>query len=138
MYEGILVPLDGSSTAEMVLPYIEEIAAKLGAEIFLTSVAESSAADMDRLSRSYLEHVMERVRHQLKDYGARGETMVQSDVLQDKPSAEILRYADEKDVNLIGMAGRWFIRSGAMAPGEYRCQSPAGYGQAGAANQVSS
>ena len=33
MYEKILVPLDGSKTAEMVIPYAEEIAAKLGSKM---------------------------------------------------------------------------------------------------------
>ena len=106
MYERILVPLDGSNTAEMVLPYVEEIAARLGAEIFLTSVAESSAADMDRLYRSYLEHVMERVRHRLKDYVTREEAKVHTEVLFGKPAGEILHCADETNAGLIAMASR--------------------------------
>jgi nucleotide-binding universal stress UspA family protein len=32
MYKRIMVPLDGSSVAEIVLPYAEEMASKFGAE----------------------------------------------------------------------------------------------------------
>ena len=35
MYETILVPLDGSPLAEVALPYAEELALRLGAEITL-------------------------------------------------------------------------------------------------------
>ncbi len=38
MINRILVPLDGSKLAECVLPYVEEIGQKLGAEIVLVSV----------------------------------------------------------------------------------------------------
>jgi nucleotide-binding universal stress UspA family protein len=38
MYERILVPLDGSEVAEAVLPHVEPIAEKLGAEIILIQV----------------------------------------------------------------------------------------------------
>ena len=40
MFEKILVPLDGSSAAEIVLPYAEELAAKVGAEIIIISVTD--------------------------------------------------------------------------------------------------
>ena len=43
MYERILVPLDGSRGSEIVPPYAEELAARLGAEITLVSVSEPGA-----------------------------------------------------------------------------------------------
>jgi nucleotide-binding universal stress UspA family protein len=49
MYEKILVPLDGSSASEIVLPYAEEIASKLATEIILVSVSEIVAAGADQL-----------------------------------------------------------------------------------------
>ena len=54
MYERILVPLDGSEAAEVVLPYAEEIATKLSSQIILVSVSESLAADTSHLYDSYL------------------------------------------------------------------------------------
>lgn len=106
MYKKMLVPLDGSSAAEIVLPYVEEIATKLSTEITLVSVSESSATDVDNLYRSYLEHIARQVKHQLKDWGAKEELKVHTGVLLGKPDGEILRFADEHDVGLIAMAGR--------------------------------
>jgi len=106
MYERILVPLDGSSAAEIALPYAEEIAAKLGAEIILASVSELTAVETDHLYRSYLERIVEQVQRQLKDWGAKEEAKVKSEVLLGTPASEILRYADENNVSLITMASR--------------------------------
>jgi nucleotide-binding universal stress UspA family protein len=52
MFERIMAPLDGSSTAEIALPYAEEIADKLGSEIILTSVSEHVGA-MQKKSPPY-------------------------------------------------------------------------------------
>ena len=41
MYERVLVPLDGSELAETVLPYVEELARKLGSEVVLLHVVPS-------------------------------------------------------------------------------------------------
>ena len=106
MYERILVPLDGSSAAEIALPYAIEIAAKHGAEIILASVSELAAVETDHLYRSYLERTVEQVQRQLKDWGAKEETNVKSEVLLGTPASEILRYADENNVSLVTMARR--------------------------------
>ena len=57
MYERILVPLDGSNAAEIVLPYAEEIAARTGAEIILLSVSDPTTTGMDHLYRAYIERI---------------------------------------------------------------------------------
>jgi len=106
MPERILVPLDGSSDAEIVLPYAEEIAAKLGTEIILVSVSESKTADIKHLYHAYLEQVTQEVQSQLQDYGAKEVSRVSNDVLLGNPADEILHYADEHDVSLIVMASR--------------------------------
>ncbi|MFH1639177.1 MAG: universal stress protein [Chloroflexota bacterium] len=119
MYQKILVPLDGSSSAEIALPYAEEIAARIGSEIILAKVFESAAAeiilvkvfesspsDMDRLYRSYLEHVTERVRQEMKDWQPGKEANVHFEVLLGKPATEILRCADKRNMDLIVMASR--------------------------------
>jgi len=41
MYSNILVPLDGSSRAERILPYVEEIAVRFGSRITLLQIVES-------------------------------------------------------------------------------------------------
>jgi len=106
MYTRILVPLDGSSAAEIALPYAEEIASRHGAEIILASVSDLTAVETDHLYRSYLEHIAEQVQRQLKDWGAKEGAKVKSEVLLGTPAGEILRYADENNVSLITMASR--------------------------------
>ena len=58
MYEKIMVPLDGSKTAEMVLPYAEELSARLDSEIILTSVSESVPSDAQQIYQIYLERLV--------------------------------------------------------------------------------
>jgi nucleotide-binding universal stress UspA family protein len=106
MYEKILVPLDGSSTAEIALPYAEEIAAKLDAEIIVVSVSEITTSDISHLYHSYLDRTREQMQRQLRDWGARKESRVQSEVLVGRPASTILSHAAEKNVGLIVMASR--------------------------------
>ena len=66
MREKILIPLDGSPFAEVVIPCAEEIAGKVGAEIALVSVSESGNIDAHALYLSYLDRVADRIsRHRL-------------------------------------------------------------------------
>jgi len=106
MFRKILVPLDGSEVAESVLPYAEEIATKCGSEIVLVSVSDVALGDMRNLYLPYLERTAERVKQQLKDWGASKETAVQMKPLIGKPADEILQYADENRIDLIVMSSR--------------------------------
>jgi nucleotide-binding universal stress UspA family protein len=106
MYERIMVPLDGSNAAEMVLPYAEEIAIKFNAAIALVSVAEPAPAESDHLYRAYLKTIQEKVRAELSDWGARPGTRVDVEVLFGKPAEKILTYAANKNVSLVVMASR--------------------------------
>ena len=103
MYKKILVPLDGSNAAEFVVPYVEELAAKLGAEIIAVSVYEPPD-DMSHLHSYYLERIVERIKRQIKESQPGTEVKIHSEVLQGKPAKQILRYADEMKVSLIAMA----------------------------------
>jgi nucleotide-binding universal stress UspA family protein len=106
MYERIMVPLDGSNAAEMVLPYAEEIAIKFNSEIALVSVAEPTPAESDHLFRAYLKTIQEKVRTELGNWGAKPGTPVTVEVLAGKPAQEILSYAADKSVSLVVMASR--------------------------------
>jgi nucleotide-binding universal stress UspA family protein len=104
MYQRILVPLDGSQTAEIVLPYAEDIAARFSAKLVLVSVSDSGAPDSVHLYGLYLEHVKEQIQRRLKRYRTKREVKLHSEVLQGKPADEILRYATDNNINLIVMA----------------------------------
>jgi nucleotide-binding universal stress UspA family protein len=106
MYERIMVPLDGSNAAEMVLPYAEELATKFNSEIALVSVAEPTPAESDHLFLAYLKTIQEKVRAELSDWGARAEPRVDVEVLVGKPADQILTYAADKNMSLVVMASR--------------------------------
>ena len=112
MLKTILVPLDGSSAAEIVFPFVEEIAARLGSKIILVTAAEPKPTDLYRLYDSYLEQVKEQIQTQLKDYGVDKVTELYSKVLPGSPADEILQYAEQADVDLIVMASHGSSRHG--------------------------
>ena len=103
MYETILVPLDGSKAAEMVLPYVEEIAASLANEIVLIGVSGSSTHD---LHGSYLKGIAEEVQLRLKNYSPARDIEVRSEVLSGEPATQILDSVNKKNTSLIAMTSR--------------------------------
>jgi len=111
MYERILVPLDGSSKAEIVFPYVEDIAAKLGSRIMLVSVSDS-AGDVESLHRYYLERVKELVQTQINNRSAPDASKVETEALTGSPAERILSYAEKSDASLIVMASHGSSDSG--------------------------
>jgi nucleotide-binding universal stress UspA family protein len=110
MFERILVPLDGSSTAENVLPYVSEIASRFGSQVVLARVCEPATTIK---TRSYLSDATEKMKKQLEDWQARDETEVHSELRVGNPALQILNLASEIDCNLTVIASR-----GATAGGE--------------------
>ncbi|MBT4512294.1 MAG: universal stress protein [Chloroflexi bacterium] len=106
MYDRILVPLDGSEASEVVIPYVEEIAAKSEGEIVLVSVSEIENAELDHVYRPYLDQLTSRIQSKLEDWGEDKRFWVSSDCIMGNAAAEIVRYADENDMNLIAMAAK--------------------------------
>ena len=106
MFKKLLIPLDGSEKAEIVLPYAEEIAAKCGSEIVLVSVSDTALGDIRHLYLPYLERTAERVKQQLKDWGATKEIVVQVKPLIGKPADEILRYVEEYGADMVVISSR--------------------------------
>jgi nucleotide-binding universal stress UspA family protein len=112
MYKRILVPLDGSRLAEQALSHAAVQAGQSGAEIILLMVlgplpeasmagrravrhAEEASA---RLAQDYLEGVAAGLREQ--------GLPVQTETVEGKPYLEIIRFAEEKGIDLIIMSTR--------------------------------
>jgi len=106
MYEKILVTLDGSTAAEMVIPYAEEMAARLGSQMIIVSVSEPGAAGTERLYQGYLDSTAQTAQRDINAWMPRKEAKVQSAVLGGKVADEILRFADQNNVGLIAMTSR--------------------------------
>jgi nucleotide-binding universal stress UspA family protein len=114
MYERILVTLDGSETAETILPFVERVAGPVDAEVILVRVvpplspgelvatAGVMAPDTLRLreleAREYLDTIQSRLRDKM--IRARSEVRIGS------PPAEILATATAVDADVIAMATR--------------------------------
>ena len=116
----ILVPLDGTKLAELVLPHVQELVKQLGAdkmEVVLVRVCEPpvvSSGYPSVVSMGWEEHVakekikcrlvagvyLAEVGKRLKDAGLR----VNTEVLTGQPSEEIIDYASKKHINLVVMA----------------------------------
>ena len=114
MYKKILVPLDGSSQAECVIPHVEAIARTGVEEIELVSVVEPveiptrgkialSEEDLKRImveskqdTKKYLDQVVARL--------ARSGIKVHPIILTGKPAESLIDYIGSNDVDLVVMA----------------------------------
>ena len=102
MFEKIIVPLDGSDGAEIVLPYVAAIAVAFNAEVALVTATEQETPDKNQMLQSYLKRVAEELKHIVKKHPA---LTVSTDVLTGKPVEEILKLAMQKKADLVIIAG---------------------------------
>jgi nucleotide-binding universal stress UspA family protein len=106
MFDHILVPLDGSSLAECVLPHVVAVARALDARVTLLRVLEHAQAtgrmqSVDPLGwhirKAEAEAALEGVRARLQDLGLRA----QSILLEGQAAERIIEYAHENGADLI-------------------------------------
>lgn len=123
MYERMLIPLDGSELAEVVLDYAKELAAGLELKVILLHVYSSPEQEFITMHRGYVERVAEIMRHQLQEIQQRNGIQttgravdVRTDLAMGHTADKIVGYADENNVDLILMAthGRSGIRRWAI------------------------
>jgi nucleotide-binding universal stress UspA family protein len=105
MLEQIVVPLDGSTTAEMVLPYVTEIASRCGSEVILIRVSPPDTL-IFRESRAYLEDVAVRMRAVFNNWPASDQSGVETQIPMGMPVTEILNLVNEKNCGLVAIASR--------------------------------
>jgi nucleotide-binding universal stress UspA family protein len=122
MFQSILVPLDGSQLAEVVLPHAAALAKVLDAKITFVRVIEPPSDIQSqpinplswqiskREANSYLEEITGRFK-QLN-------VSVQTSILEGNPASQIVEYVEDSDIDLIllsshGKSGltRWNISS---------------------------
>jgi len=107
----MLVPLDGSELAEVVFPYARELAGRLDLDLVFLNVCNHHESESLPMRRVYIEHAAEvcqlrsrevqektGVEAKIKPIEARGE------VALGYPAEEILRYAENNQVDFILMA----------------------------------
>ncbi len=112
MYQRMLVPLDGSELGEVVFTYTKEIAGRLDLEVILLHIVRPEEGDFFApIHRAYIKQTTETIRHQSREVQKRsgiqaGAKLVEvsGEVGSGDPAEEILRYTDEKNVDLVLMA----------------------------------
>jgi nucleotide-binding universal stress UspA family protein len=109
MFEKILVPLDGSTLAECVLPHVVAMSRSLGAKVTLVNVCRPSAGDEETgainamswhfrtaEADAYLENISGQLAEAGLDVGVRR--------LDGKPAEQILAFADQSHSDLIALS----------------------------------
>ena len=114
MIKKILVPLDGSKLAEVVLPFVEELGLKLGAEVFMISVTNNiqgywpfeDASQQDKVTlvpqgvctrEDYAAMYLSSAAKPLENKGIK----ITKDVICGKTAQEIIFYANDNHMDMI-------------------------------------
>ncbi len=117
VYKRMLLPLDGSELAEVVFAYAKELVGRLGVEVILLNVHSPSEQKLAPMHRTYVERAAEIIRQQTERVRPKGRAVeVRGELAMGYPPEEILRFADENDIDIILMAthGRSGISRWAM------------------------
>ena len=97
MFNRILVPLDGSTLAEIALPYAEELGGAFNSEVILIGVTEPVERQYHHMHQLYIEKMAELVRSHIKKATR---VKVKSVSLVGEPAQEIINYAEENNISL--------------------------------------
>lgn len=116
--QKILVTLDGSHTAETIIPHIESFARKMGSEIVLSRAIEPIIIPhlaSYRKREEYEQSLMDKIREEANYYLGKQETAlrhkginVSSALLEGEPTQAILQYAENNPVGLIAITTHGF------------------------------
>ena len=112
MYRKMLVPLDGSGFAEVVLPYAKELAVRLGVEVVLLHIVSPEERGFFKpLHRAYIKETVDTIRQQDREVqiksGIQTESkpvQVNGEIVVGYPDEEIPRFAVANGIDLILMA----------------------------------
>lgn len=111
MYKKMLVLLDGSKMSEVVFSYALEVSGRLGLDLELLHVCSSEEADQLPMRQAYIEHMAEMLKTQSAEIQKKtgispGSKMIEAKgtVVVGYPAEEILKYADNNNIDIITLA----------------------------------
>lgn len=111
MYRKIVVLLDGSELAEVVLGYAQEVAGRLHLDVELLHVCSPQEVGQLPMRRAYMERMAEELCRKAEDIRARygndelGQCILaRGNVVVGYPAEEILKYVDENNIDLVMMS----------------------------------
>jgi nucleotide-binding universal stress UspA family protein len=115
----MLVLLDGSELSEVVFPFAKELAAGLNLDVTMLQVYGDIGRNFVPVHKAYIERAAETIRSQIKDVQKKLDippkekrAKVRGELADGHYAEEILKYAENNDIDLILMAshGRSGIR----------------------------
>jgi len=107
MFEKILLPLDGSQLAEVVIPYVELLAGRLSSEVILLHVCPSEHRTYRHMHQIYLNGLANTMQQQMgKGQPKGGEPRVKAEILDGVPAEVICEYVQKNAISMIAMATR--------------------------------
>jgi nucleotide-binding universal stress UspA family protein len=108
MYRNMLVPLDGSKTAEVVLPCAKELAGRLDLNIHFLHVYDSNSSDPLSMYQVYIENIANKLRYdtievqtETATISGRKKIEISGEVTTGHVAEEIINYADKEGIDLI-------------------------------------
>jgi nucleotide-binding universal stress UspA family protein len=112
MYKRMVVLLDGSEMAELVLKYAQELAGRLQIDLELLHVCDPKEAEQLPMRRAYIESMAEivcaeaeKIRKKYGDKKAVAECVrARGHVAVGYPAEEILKFVDEHKIDLVMMS----------------------------------
>ncbi|MFH5802026.1 universal stress protein [Haladaptatus sp. CMAA 1911] len=107
MFSALLLPIDGSDTAQNAIPYALELAEQYNAALHTISVVDTDESDLDEKraamyeefkieSKQMVEDIVEQAKH-------RDIRTTTGSIAEGKPHRAILQYAADQDIDLIVM-----------------------------------
>ncbi len=129
MYKRMLVPLDGSKLAEETFPYARELAGRLDLDLDFLYVNNPLMPQLLPMSQFYIDKIAESVKAQVriiqantKGKEATRNIEIRSRVVSGYPAEEILKYAEENQIDIILLAthGASGVRRWAMGSVAYQ------------------
>lgn len=107
MFERILIPLDGSHSAEAGIPYVAELAARLGSEAILFHVCPPEDQPFHNMHQIYLRDVVNGLERNMEKRFPRCEDWaVRTETVFGEPAEAICEYVEKNNIKLIVMAGQ--------------------------------
>ncbi len=111
MYKKILVILDGSELAEVVFPFAKEFAGRLGLDIVLLHVYHPARKEFAPMYQTYISKAVEtietlarEVQINLTGQTSTKQVKVKGELVMGYHADEIIRYAEENNIDFILMA----------------------------------
>ena len=107
----MLIPLDGSQLAEVVLPYAKELSGRLDLEVIILHVCTPEEQAPDAMHRAYVDQIAENVTSQATEIQQKTALKKKTRRIKAKgeitigyPAEEIIRYASKYEVDFILIA----------------------------------